>query len=216
MKKGLIALFILVFCMSVACMSYADSHKGGGKAGFILKNAEALGLSDEQIQEIEEIKIETEEEVAEDIKDIKEVYAKMKEEMYKDDSDEDTVNDLIDKKYDLKKEKTKYLISQFNKAKKVLTPEQSQMLKEICKKSKDKECSLDKRKCPCSKEGSKRVCKNMENCKCCQTGECTCAMECKCCKAAKACQAGCECAKCMAKKACPAGCECAKCRAKQQ
>jgi len=155
MSRKFVTLVALVLVLAIgflAPMAHAfDCGKGkagwqGGskdckekiflKAHKILKNKEELGLSDEQVQKIKDLKISAKKDLIRKEAEIDILKVDIKSEMYKDTIDVAAVNAFIDKKYDLKKEKTKSLIAAFVALKNILTEDQKKKLKEIYGKSK--------------------------------------------------------------------------------
>lgn len=139
---SLIFAFVLVFLMPA---THADGCRkkeeyGWGieskmfyKAHFILKNQEELKLSDEQITKIKGLKIETKKNLIKQKAEIEIVALDIKAEMWKDTIDVAAINKLIDQKYELKKAKAKFLVEAYAKLKDILTEEQKNKLKGICK-----------------------------------------------------------------------------------
>jgi len=101
------------------------------KAHFILKNQEELGLSEEQVERIKGLKIEVKKELIKRRAEIEILAVDIKAKMHEGEIDIKAVNKLIDKKYELKKEKAKYLIKTYVELKSILTEEQKQSLKAI-------------------------------------------------------------------------------------
>ncbi len=105
------------------------------KAKFMLKNADELELSDKQVDAIKELKFATKRELVKRSAEIDLVKIDIKEKLYKDKIDLAGINPLIDKKYELKKEKAKYLVKQYAALKGILTDKQLKELKVLCRKS---------------------------------------------------------------------------------
>ena len=150
MNKKLFALPLLVFFLIFSLMPYAaqaDGYKKGGgyhkgmdekiyyKAKSMLKNQDELGLSDKQVDQIKDIKFATKKELI--MKDAEIDLAKIdiKGKFYEDKVDVAGLDPLIDKKYDLKKAKAKYLVKQYADLKGILTDDQMKEMKSICRKS---------------------------------------------------------------------------------
>ena len=146
-------LIVLVFVVSLALMaSYAYAEGEGRwkakghhwdfekkvvhKAMLLIKNQEELGLTDEQVKKIKDLKIATKKDVIKKKADIEILGLDIKAALWEDTVDLNAINDLIDKKYDLKKEKTKSLVAAYVELKGVLTEEQKAKLKDLCKKDK--------------------------------------------------------------------------------
>ena len=106
------------------------------KAHMILKNRDELGLSDKQVKKIKDLKIETKKDLIRKNAEIDIVALDIKAAMHGDQIDTALVNKLIDKKYDLKKEKTKSLVGACAAVKGTLTREQKDKLKGLWKKCK--------------------------------------------------------------------------------
>ncbi len=106
------------------------------KAHMILKNKEELGLSDKQVKKIKDLKIETKKDLIRKNAEISIVALDIKAAMYGDQINTTAVDKLIDKKYDLKKEKAKSLVGAYAAVKGTLTSEQKDKLKGLWKKCK--------------------------------------------------------------------------------
>ena len=153
MRKRNLVVSVLVLALVfnfLALTAYADhgkekGHKGGfeskfyKKAVMLLKNKEELGLSDKQAQDIKALKYDTKNGVIRKKAEIDIIALDIKRAMWEDKIDTVAINKLIDKKYELKKEKTKTLVNAYAKLKGSLTEEQKTKLKALwkqCKKRK--------------------------------------------------------------------------------
>ena len=87
----------------------------------MLSNKEELGLSDEQVNKVKELKMNTKKDIIRKDAEIEILALEIKSEMWKDPADTVAVNKLVDKKYDLKKETTKALVAGCAALKDVLT-----------------------------------------------------------------------------------------------
>ena|SRR3989338_11078088 len=149
MKTKLLSIVFLVVALifsGMAIKAYAFEHgrKEAGhmdledkffkKAHFILENQEELGLSDEQIKKVKELKIKTKKNIIKTDAEIEMTALDIKALMAEDTIDADAVNKLIDKKYDLKKDKVKSSLAAYLELKGILTKEQTEKIKEIYKK----------------------------------------------------------------------------------
>ncbi|MFH1836752.1 MAG: Spy/CpxP family protein refolding chaperone [Candidatus Omnitrophota bacterium] len=145
-KKILVLVMVLGLCLSAQAV-YAEQGKGMGheksldekivcKAGMILTNKEDLGLSEEQAAKVKEIKVAVKKEVIRKDAEIEILKIDIMADMYADTINVEVVNALVDKKYDLKKAKAKYLVKAYADVGNVLTAEQKKSLKELCKKGK--------------------------------------------------------------------------------
>jgi hypothetical protein len=153
MKKILIALLVSVFIVSAlpVCGAFADGPGKGGygmkggdslegkfcmKAGFILMNEEELGLSAQQVEGIKKLKYNTRRSLIAKNAEIDLAAVDIKEKMWQDKLDVAAISKLIDKKYELKKEKAKMLVQAIADLKGMLSDEQVKTMKSLWKKDK--------------------------------------------------------------------------------
>jgi len=151
MKRRLIVLTALAMCLvfvPFVCAAHADSHgkckmsykkedlksKIFNKAHFMLMNEKELGLSDAQVKSIKDLKLKAKKDMIKQNADIAIVAADIKAMMYEDPADLDAIDLLIEKKYELKKAKAKYMVQTYTSLKNILTSEQKEKLKELWKK----------------------------------------------------------------------------------
>ncbi len=145
-KRFIVLMLLVCFALSTTYV-YAEhgmkkDHKGDLsskfylKAMMVIKNQEELGLSDEQVKKIKDLKITTKKEVIRKKAEIDILAIDIKAAMWEDSVDVNAVNALIDKKYELKKEKTKALIAAYVALKNVFTEEQKKKLKGLCTRDK--------------------------------------------------------------------------------
>jgi len=109
------------------------------KAYFFLKNADEIGLSDDQVMNVKEIKVAAKKEMIRKDADIELLKIDIKSKLYSDNINLDEINKLIDQKYKLKNEKAKYLVAKYAELKGMLTDEQMEKAIEIWKNC-DKQC----------------------------------------------------------------------------
>ena len=102
------------------------------KAKMMMKNKEELGLSESQVDQIKKLKMETKNNVIRKDAEIDILAIDIKSELWEDKIDTAKTDPLIDKKYNLKKEKTKMLVSALAQLKAILTEDQLEKLKAIC------------------------------------------------------------------------------------
>jgi len=100
----------------------------------MIMNQDELGLSDEQTKKIKDLSLKTEKNLISSDAEIDTIAADIKAEMWTDSIDTASIGKLVDKKYDLKKEKVKSLITAYATLKGMLTEEQKGKLKELYKK----------------------------------------------------------------------------------
>jgi len=106
------------------------------KAHLLMKNQEELGLSDEQMTKIHDLKMNTKKDLIRRDAEIEILALDIKSALHEETIDTKAVNALIDKKYDLKKEKTKMLVGAYAALKETLTKEQKEKMKGLWKNSK--------------------------------------------------------------------------------
>ncbi|MBF0253621.1 MAG: Spy/CpxP family protein refolding chaperone [Candidatus Omnitrophica bacterium] len=99
----------------------------------ILRNADELGLTEDQKNQITDIKTEAKRDYIRSKAEIDLIAVDVKSEMYKDATDVGAVTALIDKKYAAKAEKAKAMVRAKADMESVLTDEQRAKLKEIKK-----------------------------------------------------------------------------------
>ncbi len=99
------------------------------KFHMILENAKELGLSEQQIESVKSLKLKTKKDMITKEAEIDLVALDVKTELWKDAIDVNVINPLIDRKYDLKKEKTKILVAAIAEIKKTLSKDQMDKLK---------------------------------------------------------------------------------------
>lgn len=136
-RVGLIVVMLSsIYCMT--CFAFEgkedrgkDEDKFFKKFHLILENKDMLNLSEDQMQKIMDLKINAKKDVIRNNAEIEIVGLDIKVELKKDKIDLKAVNKLIDKKYDLKKNKAKALAQAYAKLKDILTPEQLAICKEI-------------------------------------------------------------------------------------
>ena len=153
MKIKNLFVLALTICVLFSGIAYADGHEGMDlekkfymKAKMIMSNQEELGLSDSQIKEIKKLKMDTKKDIIKTDAEIEIVKLDIKSQLWEDKIDTGIVNGLIDKKYDLKKEKAKMIFSAYAYITNSLTGEQQAKLKAVCKKSMEGACMMSDKK----------------------------------------------------------------------
>lgn len=109
------------------------------KVHLIAKNAVELGLSDEQIQKIKTLNLNTKKSIIKSDADVELLVLDIEAGLGKDEIDVNSLNALIDKKYNLKSQEVKTLVGAYADLKKVLSKEQMKKLHEIRDKEKVEE-----------------------------------------------------------------------------
>ncbi len=147
---GLVILFSGVntaFSFGPGKMGDSLEAKFHEKVMMILSNQDELGLTAEQLQKVKDLKINLKKELIQTNADIEIISLDINSEMMNDTINLETVNSLVDKKYDLKKSKTKSIIAACADLKNILTSQQKDKLKEIWKNEK-KEMMGNMKNCP--------------------------------------------------------------------
>lgn len=148
--------------VAYAPFSAAEGHWGKGnkqmdlhekfvhKAKFFKENAKEIGLSEDQVESIQKIKMDTKKAVIKVKADIKIAKLDIKSELYNHQIDVDKVNGLLDQKYRLKNQKAKLLVKGMADLKMVLSDKQYKKAKDIWMDHEKKKWSMSKgpMKCP--------------------------------------------------------------------
>jgi len=134
-------------CMSQKSDKMDMDKKLFSKCHMILENAKELGLSAQQIESIKDLKLKTKKDLIVKESEIDLAALDIKTELWKDTIDLNVINPLIDKKYDLKKEKAKILVAAMAGIKKTLSKDQMDKLKAMH----DEKCEM----CGCKRMGKK-------------------------------------------------------------
>ena len=147
MGKRFIVIALLVCFTFLTTQVYAEqgNMKGGHgdmeskfykQAMLIIANQEELGLSDAEVKKIKGLKIATKKDLITKKAEIDLIAIDIKAALWEDTIDLGSVNTLIDRKYELKKQKTKSIVAACAALKGMLTKEQIKDLKGLCKKGK--------------------------------------------------------------------------------
>jgi Spy/CpxP family protein refolding chaperone len=101
------------------------------KVHFIMANADEIGLSEDQMNRIETLKMDVKKSGIKNKADIDVLAIDIKSELTKDDVNLNTVNTLIDKKYLIKAQIAKDSAAACVNLKKILTAEQQKKMKDL-------------------------------------------------------------------------------------
>jgi len=101
----------------------------------ILKSRDELGLTEKEVADIRSLKIEVKKKLIMLNAEIDTIGVDIKGMMWQGTFDPEAVNMLVERKYELKKEKAKYIVTSIAKLKGMLTEEQRDQLSSICRKS---------------------------------------------------------------------------------
>ena len=103
------------------------------KAMMILANEDELGLTEDQVKKIKDLKHKAMKDMIRMDADIDVLAVDLKSAMYEDPMDIAAVNKMIDSKYDLKKQKAKAVVAACADLRNILTEEQKTKMKAIMK-----------------------------------------------------------------------------------
>lgn len=146
MKKKIAAVFCLSIFTMLICFSLIAHAEGDHKKGqdghcikkvlfhrfhSIIKNQDSLNISDKQISKIKELKISIKKDLIKQNAEIDIVKLDMKLKLWDEAIDKKGLNKLIDKKFDLKKDKEKLLVDTYIELNNILTGEQKKKLQGI-------------------------------------------------------------------------------------
>ncbi len=152
-------LALLVFFTAAgATRAYSAGKKKGLKAKFFHKVClldeyrDNVGLSDEDMRKVWQLKMETKKTLIRKGADIELAALDIKEALNQDEIDIPALEQFVDKKYELKKEKSKALVAAYARLKNMLTAEQEGTLKELWRE-KERPCPCF---CPLMREGMMR------------------------------------------------------------
>ena len=146
-KKSLITyvgvlFFVLAISLSKAYANHGHHQFGYGsgldkmffmKAHFIQENHEALGLSEDKVEAIKNLKLETKKMLIKQGAEIEIAELELMAKLHDYPVDVDAANKLIDQKYELKKAKAKNLVEAIAKLKGNLTKDQYYKLHKLWK-----------------------------------------------------------------------------------
>jgi len=111
------------------------------KVSFLMANSSELGLTDQQVTAIKALNSATKKSIIEHKAKIDVLKIDIKDLMYERTVNLETINPLIDQKYELKKAKTKTVVAAIGSLKNILTDEQYAEMKKMWKeKAKSGNC----------------------------------------------------------------------------
>jgi hypothetical protein len=144
-KKTSGILFLLACCLVMFAipMAYAAEHQKCGKCGkgldskilkklhLAIEYQDELQASDSQIRKIRELKIRLKKDLIQRKAEIELIGVDIKSKLWANDIDRKEINQLIDRKYELKKAKAKSLVDALIELKDILKDDQEEKLKDI-------------------------------------------------------------------------------------
>ena len=146
MNKKTLGILFFVTCllgMFVLPMAYAGEDRKCEKCRqsldskvlkklrLAIEHQDALEASDAQIEKIKELKIRLKKDLIQQKAAIDLIGVDIKSKLWADDIDRKEINELIDRKYELKKAKTKSVVEAWIELKDILKDEQEEKLKDI-------------------------------------------------------------------------------------
>jgi len=137
--KKVIALLLMVFLAAGTAFADGKGHSKDGKKGLeqkvcykaklIKKYGEEAGLTEDQIQQVKDLKYTTQKQVVEMNAKIESLKLDIWRAIYTDPADLTKINTLIDQKYDVKRDKAKLLVDAYIQMKNIPTKEQWKQIK---------------------------------------------------------------------------------------
>jgi len=149
--KKFVAVFLIAILAFPTALSYADhgqcpTGKGGHKcpvtekfmkkAHFILENKDEIGLTEEQVKTIKDLKLKVKKGAIKQGADLEIMMLDVEDKMSEDQVDVEGINAMIDEGFGSMSDTTKEVVSDYAKLKGTLTPEQMTKLKSIWAKKK--------------------------------------------------------------------------------
>jgi Spy/CpxP family protein refolding chaperone len=147
MKKYLATAIVLLFTLGLMqSVSFADKGKGHSrekqkkesidkkffkKVKKIYRYQDELKVTEEQLSKIRKLKITLKKDLIRSKADMDVIGVDLRSLLYEDAIDTAKANSLIDKKYEIKKARTKNSVKSFAQLKKILSTQQLDMLQEI-------------------------------------------------------------------------------------
>lgn len=104
--------------------------------GDVLENHDALGISKEDKKKFVDLKMSTKKAMIRSMCEVELIMVDMMGALWQHPMDTGSINKMIDKKYDLKKEDMKQLVQAFASFRKMLTDDQMRKLMQLCKEQK--------------------------------------------------------------------------------
>jgi Spy/CpxP family protein refolding chaperone len=153
MRKYLIATITFLLALGLI-QSPAFAEKKGGyvqgrhhqksiqekffkKVKMLHRYQDELNVTDNQLEQIRELKITLKKELIKKKADIEIISLDIRSLLYEDEVDLNAVNKLVDQKYEIKKSKMKMVVRSLSELKKILSKEQMDKLKDIAYERKD-------------------------------------------------------------------------------
>ena len=150
MKRNLIVATFFVFaCGLIQSTSLAKEGQGYGnkdyhdmpmekkffkKLHMIFLHQEDLSVTDEQLSKLDELKVSLKKDFIKKQAEIDLIKVDIRSSLYEDEVNLEAVNVLIDKKYEIKKSKSKQLVASIAQLKKILSKEQMGKMKDLMHK----------------------------------------------------------------------------------
>ncbi len=101
------------------------------KAFFLLSNADEIGLTDDQAEKIRALKLKVKKSLIMEDAQIETLALDISDALAADQADTKKIDSLVDKKYELKKQRTKEIIQGYLDLRSILTKDQQEKLKKM-------------------------------------------------------------------------------------
>ena len=113
----------------------------------ILENHHEIDLSEDNFQKVKELKIKTKKEFIKTCAEVEMMGIDIMAKLWDPNPDSNEINRLIEKKFEMKKERMKFLVNAFASLKKLVPKEQMEKLKKICRMEKSSEEEEKEKSC---------------------------------------------------------------------
>jgi len=150
MKRSIITAITIVFALGpILSISFAEDGQGYGnkdyhemplekkffkKLHMIFLHQNDLGITDEQLAQLDELKIALKKDFIKKQAEIDIIKVDIRSSLHEEEVNLEAVNKLIDQKFEIKKSKSKQLIASMAKLKKILSKEQRKQMKDLMHK----------------------------------------------------------------------------------
>lgn len=147
MKKSLVQSVFLIAAVFLSVSFAYAGHPGKCSPGkenlsdkffmktmFILENSDEMALTEDQIQKIKNLKLETKKQLIRKEADIEIIELDINSKLMEDKINTQDIGKLIDQKMELKKQNMMVLVESYASLKNILTDEQKKALKDLHKK----------------------------------------------------------------------------------
>ena len=157
-KLALTVLVLGIITLTTAHHAHAKDHSKMGKGDMSLENKlmkklhcifmmqDELGMTEEQLNKIKELKLKTKKDLIKKKAEIDILAVDIKAQFWGNTLDATKTKDLISKKYDLKKEKASIVVDGYVALQNILTDSQKKKMKDLCNAKPKKNMMYEKMK----------------------------------------------------------------------